>query len=322
MAARAVQAIVSYAAGPAVDSVWLYDWRVHYAGALDLVERDLYLDGGISVGALQMPVHVFNLPPASAVIAAPLLPFGYAGGGALWVAVGTLAMIAAGLGVWRIAGGVVLPAALGVFWVWYALQPFFVRVSVLGNVNSLILALIVAFLWAHLQGHQRTAGALLGAAIAIKAWPLLVGFVLVRERRWRELGWAGIVVAAQGMVIALWLGPGVVPEMVAALRTQVPIPNGVMVVWTSWVRESFGWWPWWGSILLACLLLAVPFRGRLGLALGLLAGLTLVANLWDHYLPTFAVVAALMLSSDQARTLGRTLGNPHRVPDPATARSA
>src|SRR3990172_12464757 len=90
--ARATQSIVAYALGPDRNSVWLYDWRVYYAGALDLVERDLYRDGGISVGNLALPVAIFNNPPMAAVIPIPLLPFGYELGGLIWVAAGAIAL--------------------------------------------------------------------------------------------------------------------------------------------------------------------------------------------------------------------------------------
>src|SRR6266545_2840908 len=92
--ARAAQKIASYALGPHPDSVWLYDWRVYYAGALDLLERDLYLDPGIGVGNLQMPVHVFNYPPMAALLPLPLIPFGYEAGGLIWVIAGAVALVA------------------------------------------------------------------------------------------------------------------------------------------------------------------------------------------------------------------------------------
>jgi hypothetical protein len=36
-------------------------------------------------------------------------------------------------------------------------------------------------------------------------------------------------------------------------------------------------------------LVLIPARGRLGLGLGILAGMAAVPNLWRHYLPTVAV---------------------------------
>lgn len=302
--ARAGQSIVAYALGPDRNSVWLYDWRVYYSGALDLVERDLYRDGGISVGKLAMPVTVFNNPPMAAVIPVPLLPFGYELGGLIWVVAGAIALLGSALGAGRLTRTSFGIAWFGIFWLLYTTQPFFVRNIVLGNVNSFMLPIVLGFTWAHLRGHQRVAGMLLALAIAIKVWPLLMGFLLIRERRWLEIAWAGGLVAAQGLLIMLWLGPDVLPNMVNALRTVVPIPAGVVVVWTTWARETLNWWPTWGSIAVAGVLVAIPARGRLGLGLAVLAGLSLVANLWDHYLPTFAFAALLMATSTDA---GRAL---------------
>lgn len=303
-AGRAAQSIVTYALGPDRNSVWLYDWRVYYAGALDFVGRDLYRDGGISVGKLAMPVAVFNNPPMAAVIPIPLLPFGYELGGLIWVVAGAIALLGSAFGAARVTRTSFGLAWFGMFWLLYAAQPFFVRNTVLGNVNSFMLAIVVAFAWAHLKGHQRRAGMLLGLAIAIKVWPLLLAILLIRERRWLEIAWAGGLVAAQALLIVLWLGPDVLPNMVSALRTMVPIPAGVVVVWTTWAREALDWWPAWGSIAVAGLLVAMPARGRLGVGLAILAGLSLVANLWDHYLPTFAFAALLMATSTDA---GRAL---------------
>lgn len=305
--ARATQSIIAYALGPDRNSVWLYDWRVYYAGALDFVERDLYRDGGISVRALQMPVAVFNNPPMAAVIPIPLLPFGYELGGLIWVAAGAIALFGSALGAGRLTHTSIGLAWFGIFWLLYTTQPFFVRNIVLGNVNSFMLPIVVGFAWAHLRGHQRVAGALLGLAVAIKVWPLLIGLLLIRERRWLEIAWAGGLVAAQGFLVVLLLGPDVLPYMVDALRTVVPIPAGVVVVWTTWARESFGWWPAWGSLAVAAVLIGIPARGRLGLGLGILAGLSLIANLWDHYLPTLAFAALLMLSSGEVERLAQAL---------------
>ncbi len=305
--ARAAQSILGYALGPRVDSVWLYDWRVYYAGALDLLQRRLYLDGNIAVGSLKMPVHVFNYPPMAAALPMPLLPLGYELGGLLWVVLGTAAMLAGAMLAGRIGGNRAWLGFFGVFWLAYAIQPYFTRNIVLGNANSFMLLILAGFAWAHLRGHRRTAGILLGLAIAIKVWPVLIGILLIRERRWLEIAWAGALVAAQGLLVLLWLGPAFVPDMVNALRAVVPIPGGVVVLWTTWARESLPWWPAWGSLAVAGLLVALPARGRLGLGLGILAGLSLIANLWDHYLPTFALAALLICSSDEVGRFARAL---------------
>lgn len=304
--ARAMQSILAYALGPDVDSVWLYDWRVYYAGALDLLERDLYMDAGIGVDHLQMPVSVFNNPPMAAVLAMPILPFGYEVGGVIWVVAGAIALVAGGVAAARVTRVPHGLAWIGLFMLVYTVQPYFVRNMVLGNVNSFMLPLVVAFALAHLNGHHRPAGLLLGLAVAIKVWPVLIGVVLIREKRWHELVWAGALIAAQGILVVIWLGAGALPAMVEVLRTVVPIPEGVVVLWTTWARETLEWWPAWGSLAVAALLVAVPARGRLGLGLAILAGLSLIPNLWDHYLPTFAFAVLLMATSPEARRLAAT----------------
>lgn len=305
--ARATQSVLSYALGPDRDSVWLYDWRVYYAATLDLLERDLYLDAGIGVNGLQMPVAVFNNPPMAAVLPLPLMPWGYELGGLIWVVAGAGALAAAAFSAARMTRLPVGLAWVGIFLLAYTLQPYFVRNMVLGNVNSFMLPIVVVFAWVHLKGLQRAAGLLLGLAISIKVWPIFLGILLIRERRWQELVWAGAFVAAQGILVLLWLGPSVVPEMLEVLRTVVPIPEGVVVLWTTWARETLAWWPAWGSLAVAAVLIAVPARGRLGLGLAILAGLSLIPNLWDHYLPTFAFAALLMATSDEAGRLAAKL---------------
>lgn len=301
--ARATQSIVAYAAGPEVDSVWLYDWRVYYAGALDLLERDLYLDRGIGVGNLQMPVSVFNNPPMAAVLPLPFLPFGYELGGLIWVVAGAIALTVGAIAAARVTQAPWGLAWIGLFLLLYTVQPYFVRNMVLGNVNSFMLPIVAAFTWAHLKGYQRFAGLLLGLAIAIKVWPVLIGVLLIRERRRREMAWAAALVTIQGILVLLWLGPTVLSEVVNALRTTVPIPEGVVVLWTTWARTTLDWWPAWASIAVAGVLVGIPARGRLGLGLGMLAGLSLIPNLWDHYLPTFAFAALLLATSPEARGL-------------------
>ena len=301
--ARAVQSIAFYALGPTRDSVYLYDWRVYYAGALDLVERHLYRDGGIALGNLKMPVAVYNNPPFSAVPPIPLLPLGYEAGGLVWVVAGVGAVLVSGLLATRIVQPRTALTWFGIFWLVYVLQPYFPRNVVLGNVNGFMLLIVVGFAWAHLKGRHGIAGTLLGVAIAIKVWPLLLGVLLLRERRWKELAWAAGFVAAQGALLLLWLGPDVLPDMVAALRATVPIPAGVVVLWTSAAREALDWWPAWGSLAVAGILIALPARGRLGLGIGIVAGLSLVANLWDHYLPTFAFAGLLIATSEEAQRL-------------------
>jgi hypothetical protein len=305
-ALRTVQAIVTFALHHDASSIYLLDWRVYYSGAMDLFERDLYLDSGITVGNLPMPVDVFNYPPMSAALGVPLLPFGFEVGGLIWISLGALALGASAYLTTKIIGGRIASVVTGLLLLIYALQWNFPGNVVVGNVNDLVLLTIAGFVLAHLRGWQLTAGGLLGLAIAIKAWPVLLGIVLLREHRWRELAMAAAVLVGQGLIFLLWLGPQAAPAMVSALRVTVSVPPGSVLLWTSWARAAVDWWPVWGSVAVAILLILIPASGRLGMGLALIAGLTLIPNLWDHYIPTFAFALLLVaLSEDALRTYGR-----------------
>ncbi len=279
---------------PAVPIFWLYDWHVHYAGAAALMNHSLY-HGPIEVPGWPLPVGVFNLPPAAALIAVPFALLGRELGGVVWLLVGLGSLIAAGwLATWLVGlrhRFAILGIAFGV----YALAwPFFIVNVTLGNVNNLMLLVIVGFAFAYLRGHSRWAGLLLGTAIAIKLWPAALVVLLIRERQLTALRWTAAALAVQGLFLIGWLGPRVVPDLVTALSTKVPLEPGVIIMWTTWARETLGWWPWWAAPALAITLLAVPARGKAGMGLGILGGLSLIPNVWDHYLGAFLFAGLLI----------------------------
>ncbi len=116
----------------------LWDWSVYYAGAQDLAERDLYRVP-LPQFPIPLPTPVYNMPPASAAIALPLLPLGREVGGAVWVLIG-----------WGCLTGSALLASRWLPWGWlwvgvamvvFGLQPYLDGHLLLGNVNHLILAL-------------------------------------------------------------------------------------------------------------------------------------------------------------------------------------
>jgi hypothetical protein len=304
---------LSHIASTATEAVpprwWLYDWHVHWAGALDLVGRELYR-GPLLLPGLPLPTPVFNLPPAAPAIAVPLLPLGREVAGIAWLVAGVGALSGAAYAAGRITG--ISWAVVGLLLVAYTGVPFFSGHIVLGNVNHLMLAIVVGFCWAYLNGHERTAGVLLGAAVAVKVWPVAIAVLLIRERRWAVLQWAVGFVAVQGVVFLLWLSPDVLPDMIAALRTEITPRGDPLVIWTAWARYEWGV-PAWTGPALAVIALAIPARGRLGLGLAMIAGLSLIDNVWSHYLPTFAV-AALLIGSGLVRpsrcSARRGLGSP------------
>ena len=298
--------IVDLARQPDPPVYWLNDWHVYYAGARDFLERDLYLTP-LTLHGWPLPTPVFNQMPGAALIAIPLLPLGREFGGLVWLVLGVVSLAVAAVTAVYLAGIGRVAAWSGALLAIYTGVYFFVGHVTLGNVNHILLAMVAAFAVAHLRGRQRIAGILLGAAIVIKAWPVMLVPLLLRERRVQELAWAIATVVACGFVTFVWLGWSVVPDAVAALTTQIPVPSGSRVLWTTWAREVAGlpsWLPPFGAILLAI----VPAKGRLGIGLGVIAGLTLVSNLWDHYLATF-VFALLLIVADVAQ-----LVNVRRLP--------
>ncbi len=102
------------------------------------------------------------------------------------------------------------------------------------------------------------------------------------------------VIIIQGVILITWLGWDVLPSMIAALTAWLPtVPDDIL--WTSWARYWWGWPDWIGPVL-AVAFVALPVRGTLAVALGLLAGLSLINNIWDHDLPTFAFIVVLGLA--------------------------
>jgi hypothetical protein len=97
------------------------------------------------------------------------------------------------------------------------------------------------------------------------------------------------IVAVVGLATITWLEPAVVGPAVDSIRSRDDIKPGNVVFGITWLRESLDWWPSWGGYAIAAALAVIPARGRLGLGLGMLAGMAAVPNLWRHYLPTVAV---------------------------------
>lgn len=271
---------------------WLYDWHVYAAAATGLVERTLYYAPLES--AFPLPVTVFNYPPLSALTVAPLLLLPDQVAGTFWVAFNVAAMGAAAILTARLLrlSNATAWAGVGFFvftfnpWAWLAL---------LGNNTPLVLLLVVAFSHYHLNGRQGWAGVLLGVAIGLKLWPAALLPLLLRERQWRSLLVAAAIVAAVGLATIAWLEPEVVGPTVDSIRSRDDVKPGNPVFGITWLRESFDWWPSWGGYAVAAVLALIPARGRLGLGLGILAGMAAVPNLWRHYLPTVVVGILLLI---------------------------
>ncbi len=274
---------------------WLLDWSVYLSGARDLADRSLYRQPLPDVG-LPMSTNHFNLPPMASVPALPLLPLDPAIGGVIWSVVNVVATGATAILLARLLGA--RPAVLWAgLWVGIlSLTRVWEATVLLGNLNPLMLLLVVGFALAHEHGLQRSAGLLLATAVALKIWPLVIGVVLVRDRRPTELRWFIGFLGVQALLILAWLGPDVVGPMIDSAFAELPAFDPNWVIYVSWLAHNVPWWPAWGGAVVAITLLAVPARGRGGIGLGILAGLALIFNLWSHYLPTLLVGAALVIA--------------------------
>ena len=286
--------IWTVAIDPTPHKVWLYDWHVYAASAKDLAGGDLYRVA-LEFPGWPLPVTTYNYPPFSPVWALPFLALPDETAGIVWVAGGALLMASAW---WMALRLIRVPQA----WAWtgfglalYSLSVWYRPTILLGNMNSLVLCLVVGFALANQREHRRAAGVLLGLAIATKIWPVVLLVPLIRERNWGSASWSVATAGILTVVPVLWLGLDVIPSMVDALRLAVPVGNGNSVLWTTALSE-LEWWPAWGATLIAVVLLAIPARGLPAIGLAIIAGVTLIPNIWHHYLPTLIVGIGFVLA--------------------------
>jgi hypothetical protein len=295
---------------------WLLDWHLYAAGAADLINRSLYLVRLES--SYPLPIEVFNYPPFAAFVVIPLLPLPDHIAGVVWMFLNIAAVAASAVLVARSIGVRQPMAWAGIAFAAYSVHPW-AWLAMLGNNSPIVLLLVTAFVHEHLRGRRQAAGILLGAAIAMKIWPIALVPLLLRESRWRTLAWAGGVSASVTVVLLIWLGPDAVTNAFRALQVRDTVRVGNPVLGVSWLREEFDWWPWWGGYAIAGLILAIPARGMTGLGLGVLAGLAAVPNLWMHYLPALVVGAIFLFNG---LWVGRRRMNDGRGPTPGRLRES
>ncbi len=272
----------------------LLDWHVYAAGGQAFIDGTLYhqpihWDG-------QLPTLIFNLPPGAALLALPFLPLPDVIGGSLFVAIG-----AAGTGLAcaltpRILGWSQPVLWGGLLFLAFAVHPWIGSLP-LGNVNPLMLGFVAAGAWAYFDRRDGLAGVLLGIAVAVKLWPIMLLPLMVRERRWRVLGFGAAVLAVVGAVTLARLGPSVIPEIASSLQWKAPVIDGNFTIGPN----GLGWWPAWLSYALAALAVLAPVNGRAGFGLAVLGGMLLIPNLWKHYLATI-VFGLLLLTRPRTRT--------------------
>jgi Glycosyltransferase family 87 len=280
------------------------DWHVFEAGARDLLARRIY-EGPLDSGGLVLSTPVFNLPPLAAVWAIPLLPFPVDVGGTIWQSASAFALAVSAVMAALIAGIrrplIVAGAFLGPF----SISIVYLEGLHLATNNYVVLALVAVFVLLSMRGRDRWAGLALGLAIGTKGWPVAMLAPLIRERRWRVLGWTLATVAVQGAVFLVWLGPGFPGRLLNAATSAIP-PTGLLIGPTALEGLRQVWNSGLG-VAAAVLLLALPLRGRSAYGAAILAGLAPIANLWIHYGPT-VLFATSLIAADAVRigSLGKS----------------
>lgn len=293
--------------GPALTTgdVFQVDWHVFWAGARDLVDRDLYRVP-LDAGGRALSAPEFRLPPLSAVWPLPLLVLPSADGGIAWqVAEAASVAIAAMVGLelagvrrpWLLAGLVLGPMSLTLLY----LEGLHVATN-----NYLVLALVALGCWSYVRRRDTLAGLLIGLAVATKLWPATLLVVALRERRWPVLRWALGTVLVQGIVLLAWLGPGVIGPMVDTLAIEIPA-TGLLIGPTAFagLREA---WNAGVGVLVAIALLALPTSGRAALGTAVIAGMAPIGNLWIHYAPTILFGLCLIAADAVAKWPSGGLG--------------
>ncbi len=298
--------------------VFQVDWHVFWAGARDLLDRELYRVP-LDAGGLPLSASAFRLPPFSAVWPLPLLPLPVAIGGIAWQVVAAAS----------VAGTAIIALDLAAVrrpWLWagLVLGPLGVTLMYLeglhlGTNNYLVLLLVAVGAWCHLRGHDRWAGVLIGLAIATKLWPAVLLVVMVREHRWRELRWTAGTVFVQGVVLLAWLGPDVLRDMLATLAVAIP-PTGLLIGPTAFPGLRDAWNAGVGA-LVCIALLALPLRGRAALGAAIVAGMAPIGNLWIHYAPTILFGLALLATDAllRDRLSGHDIGVQRGITEPPPA---
>ncbi len=283
--------ITTLVAGATEADVFQVDWHVYWAGAHDLLDRDLYRVP-LEAGGATLSTPDYNLPPLSAVVAIPLLGLPISVGGYVWQVIAAASVAAtaiAAFGIarcprpWLQAGLVAGPLALTLL---------YVEGLHLGTNNYLVLAVVAAFAWLYLRGADVPAGVLLGIAIGLKLWPAVLMVVALRDNRFRVVAWAMGVALLQAILLFGWLGLDAVPAFAENLRTEIPA-TGFLLGPTA-VPQLRDVWNDGVGLVAGLVILALPLRRAAGIGATILAGLCAIPNLWIHYGPTVLFAVGLL----------------------------
>lgn len=149
-------------------------------------------------------------PPATAVLCLPLARLPYVWARRAWFVLSLLAVVAAWALLTRTVGGLDRPGL--VVGAVLAVVGTLSENLVLGQLQPLLLLLLVGAHWAARRRLEVLEGVLLGLAAGLKLWPALLALVPVTARRWRAVG---VTVAVAGsLVVGGW-----------SLATALPGPS-------------------------------------------------------------------------------------------------
>lgn len=185
---------------------WLNDFRVYYGAAQALLDGEpLY---GVAHG---LGTGFFKYAPAAALLFIPAALLPYEAAASLHFALVLAAFIGAALATDRLLRLHLFPgrpaAHAPLFLTALAAGAHLHRELHLGNVNAMLLWLLMAGLERLLSGRDRSAGALLGLAVALKPhFVLLLPWLLMR-RQWSALAMALTLLLAAAALPTALLGP-------------------------------------------------------------------------------------------------------------------
>ncbi len=170
-----------------------------------------YYNAATALNAGNSPyVYGYLYPPFFAAVLRPLATLSLETASGAWLVLNLLAMlITAGLGTKILGSGrAAFPIALAIV----VLIPASSETLLYGQVNLLIALLIVGSLYFASQsppqsGSDMIAGALLGLAVAIKVYPIMIAIAFIIRRRYRSL-LSMLVTLGCTVVIGLLLGGG------------------------------------------------------------------------------------------------------------------
>jgi hypothetical protein len=151
-------------------------------------------------------VHPFFYPPAFLMVVAWAPQLSLATAFQLWFWMGELAALACLLSLWRWVRPLD-PSAATLTVTAFALCTAVMNNHLMGQANFLMMALVLAALWAEDRKRSTAAGVLLGLAVLMKMSPALFVLLWMVERRWRAVVATIVTYLSVSVVAASIWGP-------------------------------------------------------------------------------------------------------------------